>query len=125
MKSEENEILLNGVEYIRKDSIKSIEQAKSPEGLPYVIIRTYSAGVHVGYLESRNGKEVKLINTRRIWSWAGANSLSQLALEGSKKPSECKFSVEISYIELMEAIEVIPVTESAEKNIKSIVIWKQ
>jgi hypothetical protein len=124
MEKDPNEICLNGIEYIRKDSIK-IEQAKSPEGLPYVLIRTYSAGVHVGYLASRHGKEVKLINTRRIWYWAGANSLSQLALEGSKKPSECKFSVEISYIELMEAIEVIPVTEAAEKNIKSIVIWKQ
>ena len=34
----------------------------------YVIIRTYSAGVHVGTLVSQNGKEVMLKDTRRIWS---------------------------------------------------------
>ena len=32
----------------------------------YVLIRTYSAGVHVGELVSRKGKEVVLANTRRI-----------------------------------------------------------
>lgn len=118
------EIKLNGVDYVRKSSIQN-NQHKSTEGLPYVIIRTYSAGVHIGYLESRTGKEVKLLNTRRIWSWAGAASLSQLALEGSKKPSECKITVELPHIELMEAIEIIPVSELAKNIIEGIVVWKQ
>lgn len=37
-----------------------------------VIVRTYSAGVHFGTLESRNGKEVVLKDARRIWDWVWA-----------------------------------------------------
>ena len=32
-----------------------------------VIVRTYSAGVHFGYLVAREGKEVRLTRSRRIW----------------------------------------------------------
>lgn len=54
----------------------------------YVIVRTYSAGVFAGNLKSRNGKEVVLTNARRLWYWAGAASLSQLAVNGTSKPME-------------------------------------
>ena len=36
-------------------------------GADFVIVRTYSAGVHYGRLVSRNGKEVVLSGARRIW----------------------------------------------------------
>ncbi len=32
--------------------------------LKAVIVRTYSAGVHFGYLKSRKGKEVELVKSR-------------------------------------------------------------
>ena len=51
----------------------------------YVICRTYSAGVFAGFLVSREGKEVVMTQARRLWYWAGAASLSQLAMEGTKK----------------------------------------
>ena len=98
--------------------------ADQQNGLPYVLIRTYSAGVHVGYLAERNGKEVKLVNSRRLWYWDGAASLSQLALEGVRKPSNCKFSVELPQIELTEAIEIIQVTKEAQENIAKVPVWK-
>jgi hypothetical protein len=47
----------------------------------YVIVRTYSAGVFAGTIESRNGKEVVMRNARRLWYWDGASSLSPLAME--------------------------------------------
>lgn len=90
----------------------------------YVIVRTYSAGVFAGTLESRNGKEVKLSNARRLWHWAGASSLSQLAMEGVSKPKECKFPIEVSSIELMEAIEIIEVSEVAKASIAAVPVWK-
>jgi len=93
--------------------------------LPYVIVRTYSAGVFAGYLEKREGKEVVLLKVRRIWFWAGAASLSQLAMEGTKKPNECKFPCEVDKIELTEAIEILYVTKKAELSIKSVKIWEQ
>jgi hypothetical protein len=93
--------------------------------LKYVIVRTYSAGVFAGELESRKGKEVVLLNARRIWYWSGAASLSQLAMEGTKNPTECKFPCEVSRVELLEAIEILDVSEQARESIKSVKIWKE
>ena len=93
--------------------------------MKYVIVRTYSAGVFAGNLESRNGQEVVLRNARRIWYWAGAASLSQLAMEGTSKPKECKFPCEVDKVELLEAIEILYVTEKAEKSIKEVPAWQQ
>lgn len=92
--------------------------------MKYVIVRTFSAGVFAGYLESRNGKEVVLLNARRLWKWSGAASLSQLAMEGTKNPDECKFPCEVIRVELLEAIEILDVTEKAKKSIKDVPIWK-
>ena len=90
----------------------------------YVIVRTYSAGVHFGILKSRNGKVVMLTETRRIWYWKGAASLSELALSGVKYPNECKFSVRLPEITLTEAIEIIPCSVAAAKNILAVPEWK-
>lgn len=91
----------------------------------YVIVRTYSAGVFAGYLKKRNGKEVELSFARRIWYWAGANSLSQLAMMGSSKPEECKFSVPVDEMLVTEAIEIIKISGMAKKNIQAIPEWKK
>ncbi len=90
----------------------------------YVIVRTYSAGVFAGELESRNGREVVMKNARRLWYWSGAASLSQLAMEGVKKPDECKFPCEVNRVELLEGVEILDCTEDAIKSIKSVPIWK-
>ena len=95
------------------------------EKLKYVIVRTYSAGVFAGELEHKNGQEVTLINARRIWFWSGAASLSQLAMEGTSDPNNCKFPCEVNRIEVLQAIEIIYVTEKAEKSIKEVPIWKK
>ena len=92
--------------------------------LEYKIVRTYSAGVFAGYLESRNGQEVVLKDARRLWYWKGAASLSQLAVEGVKCPAECKFPIAVSSVTLLQAIEILDVTESAKKIIESVPIWK-
>ena len=91
----------------------------------YVIIRTYSAGVFAGILESRNGKEVVLTDARRIWYWEGAASLSQLAMEGTKKPENCKFPCAVDQVELLEAIEILDTTEAAEKSIRAVPVWQK
>lgn len=94
------------------------------KNLPYVIVRTESAGVFAGYLKSRNGQEVVLNNARRIWYWDGAASLSQLAMEGTSKPENCKFPCEVDEVLLLEAIEILNVTEKAKNSIKSVKIWE-
>jgi hypothetical protein len=91
----------------------------------YSIIRTFSAGVFAGNLMHRKGKEVTLRNARRLWYWDGAASLSQLAMEGTSKPENCKFPIPVKEILLTEAIEIIAVTEKAKKSIESVPIWKK
>ena len=89
----------------------------------YVIVRTYSAGVFAGTLKSRNGQEITLANARRIWKWAGAASLSELAAKGTKSPGECKFPVEVSEVLLLQSIEILAVTAAAKKSIQAVPIW--
>lgn len=91
----------------------------------YVIVRTNSAGVFAGTLESKNGKEVCINNARRLWYWSGAASLSQLAEEGVKNPKECKFPQEVDAIVLTETIEILIVSDKAKASIASVPIWKQ
>jgi len=90
-----------------------------------VLVRTYSAGVHVGTLKSRDGKEVVLTNARRIWYWDGAATLSQLAIDGTSKPENCKFPGAVPEILLTEAIEIIPITDKARESIAGVKAWKQ
>ena len=115
-------IKIDDIEYIRADKKQKAEKL---DGMEYVLIRTYSAGVHVGYLKSREGKEVVLLKARRLWYWDGAASLSQLAMEGVKKPGNCKFPCEVDEITLTEAIEIIPVTEKAKQSIAGVEVWKK
>lgn len=93
------------------------------EDYVYVIVRTYSAGVFAGNLYRREGKEVILHNARRIWFWDGAATLSQLAMEGTKKPESCRFPIAVNEIILTEAIEIIPCTKQAEESIKAVKVW--
>jgi hypothetical protein len=90
----------------------------------YVIIRTRSAGVFAGNLKSRKGTEVVLLNARRLWYWAGAASLSQLAMSGVSRPDDCKFPEEMSKVILPEVIEIIDVSEKAEQSIKGVKVWQ-
>ena len=93
--------------------------------LKYVIVRTYSAGVFAGNLQSREGQEVVLTDARRLWYWDGAASLSQLAVDGTSKPNDCKFPVAVPRVELLQAIEILDVSAQAEASIKGVKVWQQ
>ena len=90
----------------------------------YVICRTYSAGVFAGILQSRKGQEVVLMDARRIWQWAGAATLSQLAMTGTSKPEQCKFPQAVTRVVLLQVIEILDVTPEAEKSINGGPEWK-
>ena len=90
----------------------------------YVIIRCKEAGIHAGILKSKEGNEVMLTQSRRLWFWAGAASISQLAKSGTTKPDECKFAVELEEITLLGVIEIIPCTSKAIQSIQSCSEWE-
>ena len=84
--------------------------------LPFVVVRTYSAGVHVGTLVSRKGREVVLADARRVWRWRGANTLHELSLRGASE-EWTRISEPVAEITLTEAIEVIVATPEAARNL--------
>lgn len=91
------------------------------------IIRTNRAGVFFGTLTDYDTttRTAELHDTRRLWYWDGAASLSQLAVEGVKNPRNCKFTITVPEMQVMEVIEIIPCTDNAIKNIESVVVWKK
>jgi hypothetical protein len=101
-----------------KTAIKDPETAEeaAPPGKP-VIVRTFSAGAHFGYLVSKDGKEVRLTGSRRLWRWYGAWTLSEIATAGlDAKKSRVAAPVDIV---LTEAIEIIDCTPEAVTSIES------
>jgi hypothetical protein len=84
----------------------------------YVVVRTRSAGVHCGVLRESAGTAVLLTDASRIWRWRGANSLHELALRGPAK-EWTRISEAVRLILLTDAIEVIPCTTAAEKNLRT------
>ena len=90
----------------------------------WVIIRTRDAGCFFGRIVSRNADTVVLSEARRLWYWAGAASLSQLAMEGTSDPSNCKFPQATATHELLGVIEIIDTTEKAQASIKGVKEWR-
>ena len=93
----------------------------------FYIFRTYSAGVFFGNKKTLKGTEAVVTNCRRLWSWSGAASLTQLAVEGIKNPSCCKFTMTVTDEEgvyLPQVVEIIPCTQQAVDNINSVPVWK-
>ena len=101
-----------------EETVKSKKPKKK-----FVLVRTYSAGVHFGQLKSKKGKEVVLINSRRIFRWNGANTLNEMSRRGIDV-SRSKISDPCLSITLTEAIEIIPCSPAAIANLES-AKWSQ
>lgn len=77
------------------------------------LIRTYSAGVHIGDVVKVDGSEVHLTNSIRLWKWEGGGlSLSAVANNGIKKGRLNK----TGEVFLTNVIELIPTTTEAEES---------
>lgn len=75
------------------------------------LIRTYSAGVHIGTVITTNEMEVYLKDALRLWQWKGGGlSLSAVATNGIKG-GRLNRTPEIY---LTNVIEFIPISEQAE-----------
>ena len=84
----------------------------------YVIVRCRDAGVHSGFLESHNGRECVLTQSRRLWYWKTKKGafLSSLAMDGVS--SDSKVGKEVPRIHLTENCEIIQCTKDAEESIR-------
>lgn len=126
----ENEIEVNGRLFVLKSSIPAASKMAQPKNkMPFVMIRSYGSGVHFGYLKSKKAigdmYAVELIDSRRVYKWSGACSLSQLAAEGTKDAGNCQIAMTLPLIEVTSVIEIIPITEEAKINLEGVVVWKK
>ena len=90
----------------------------------YYIVRGDRSGVFFGKIQERNGKEVTMTEVRRLWYWDGACSISQLAKNGTVRPNNCKFTVTVDEILVLDAIEIDVCSKKAVKSIKEVAEWK-
>ena len=91
----------------------------------YYIVRCANAGVFFGRIRERSDKEVVMEDVRKLWYWAGACAVEQLAMDGTTEPDGCQFTVTVPEMSVMEPIQIIPCTEKAVESIMGVEVWKR
>lgn len=95
------------------------------ENNTYYIVRCDRAGVFFGRIKERSEKEVVMTDVRKLWYWDGACAVEQLATEGTTEPENCKFTVTVPEMSVMDPVQIIPCTDKAEKTIRKVPVWKR
>lgn len=88
-----------------------------------VIVRGRNSGVFWGEVVSVSATVVKLKNCRRIWYWDGAATLSEMAINGVKRPENCKIPAATAEHYIFDACEIIPTTTTADRALAGVKIW--
>lgn len=90
----------------------------------YYIVRTNRAGVFFGQIKQYDKEEITMTNVRKLFYWDGACAVEELAMNGTKKPDRCKFTVEIPEMIIAEPIQIIPCTDEATMSLSEVKVWK-
>ena len=93
----------------------------------YVIIRSHDSGVHAGILAKKDGSEVDLKDSKRLWYWKNTTDekgkhyhfLSGVALHGLC-PKKSKIGEVLPLIKVLGVCEIIPCSKKAEESIKAL-----
>lgn len=89
-----------------------------------VIVRANRAGVFFGELKELNGDVATLTNVRKIYYWDGAAAIEQLSVDGTSNPNQCKFTVVVDEIIVMNVLQVLPCTQKSIDSLSSVKEWK-
>lgn len=91
------------------------------------IVRCNNAGVFFGTVKETskdaNGINVLMSNVRKIWYWDGACAVEQLAVSGCNNDS--KLTIVVEEMEVMSAVQIIPCTDEAIRNLEGHKEWKR
>ena len=91
----------------------------------FYIVRADRAGVFFGKIKERAQGEVTMTDVRKIWYWDGACAVEQLAIDGTKKPNECKLTVMVPEMIIANPIQIIPCTDKAVKSLSGVKVWER
>lgn len=97
------------------------EAAFTPHIGKKCIVRTYASGVHFGTVTAQSGRQVELVNARRLWRFDAAPdgiSLSEVANHGGTGPRS-KICEPVASITILDALEIIPTTDKAVSAIEA------
>ena len=102
-KTEINEVEINGVQYVRKDSITSKQEFDGE--IKIVILQR--GWIYIGRFE-RNGNDCKLHNAYNIRSWGTTKGLPELVngATTSTKLDKCEGIVEFDWLTTVHTITV-------------------
>jgi hypothetical protein len=91
----------------------------------FVIVRAKS-GIFAGYLQEQDNANqyVHLWDAIRIYRWAGACTLSQLAMEGTQSPDDCLFAMPVDSLQVFGVVEILSTTKESEANLNAVPTWK-
>jgi len=105
MNEEINEIRLNGIDYIRKDSVTAVKEFDGD--IKIVVLQR--GWVYIGRFE-RNGNDCKLHNAYNIRVWGTTKGLAELVngATSSTKLDKCDGVVEFDYLTVIHTITVNP-----------------
>ena len=90
----------------------------------HVIVRSNLAGVFFGILTHKQKDELTLKDARKFYYFSGANTVEDLASKGALNPNSCKLTISVSEIVISKFEQILPCTNEAITQIKSIPIWK-
>lgn len=82
-----------------------------------VLVRSAQSGVWIGEFFSRKGQDVTLKNARKIWRWRGANTTSELAMNGCDSHAFTRVAEPTKKVIVFLCCELHDSNEAAEKRI--------
>ena len=88
----------------------------------YFIVRADRAGVFFGQIKERKDSSVVMTDVRKIFYWDGAAAVEQISQDGVNANS--KLTVVVPEMEIDKPIQIIPCSEKATENLKSLQSWK-
>jgi len=96
----------------------------------YYIIRTDRAGVFYAQIKEEyqdaSGVNLDLANARKVHGWDGACAIEELALHGPQvQGGNNRWTVVVPEMRVMNAIQIIPVSDAAKLIIEAQPEWKK
>jgi len=89
------------------------------------IVRCDLAGVFFGEIEKIDGNQVVMNNVRKLWYWNGACAVEQLAVDGTCRPYDCKFTVHVPTMTVLDPAQIIPCSDKAVASIEGVEEWRR